>query len=558
MTNGILHPIRNREELVATLIDIAELEHQFMCMYLYAALSLKKEVKEGDESFSKAQLEATRRWASTIYAIARQEMEHLSLVNSMLAAIGAPPYFARQNTPSQSLHYLSEIHKKRYGLSEGDSLTPIQFPFRFEPFHDRSCQDYACMESPELQQLPGAEREKVEQWCFLNNGDSPDSKLSEIPLHRSRYLSLALKVKRFNPQVFDSLYVSGRPANERKQLLWQLFQTCREHKVQVGTIEEAYKRLAEGFKTVSQKDDSLFVPPYARHQVDILSEYNIYIFPVTDLTSALNAIELIVKQGEGLSKTPDSDTHFLRYFDIAKEYPSVAALSDHPSSFKPALPVPCNPRQEELEEKIKNPLTKHIFHLFNYSYVTLLYVLTGLYGWYHREDNYPYLSATLRELAFAPAMTMLIRSLGEVLVLLPLDSDLNEVAGPTFYIPPGDEARLQIEDSKDWQEANRNQFYSNIEFYLYRFQAIETLLNPGNLLEFPPQFSDRDKLPEELLNDEILAVLIKDGHLIQLPDIGNESIKTRLHYIWENIYRMTANLRETYQTGVYWKFKTTP
>ena len=77
--------------------NAAELEHQFTCMYLYAAFSLKKH--EDGPSFNNARVEVTRRWASVIYMIARQEMEHLAIVNQLLAAIGEPPYYCRRNFP---------------------------------------------------------------------------------------------------------------------------------------------------------------------------------------------------------------------------------------------------------------------------------------------------------------------------------------------------------------------------------------------------------------------------------------------------------------------------
>jgi rubrerythrin len=93
-----LPPIINRAQLVQALNNAAELEHMFVCQYLFSAFSLKK---DPDAECSPAQLESVRRWASTIYMIARQEMEHLSLVLGMLTAIGEPPYLDRANFPSQ-------------------------------------------------------------------------------------------------------------------------------------------------------------------------------------------------------------------------------------------------------------------------------------------------------------------------------------------------------------------------------------------------------------------------------------------------------------------------
>ena len=84
-----LPPIRSKAQLVLYLKEAAILEHQFMCQYLYACFSLKK---DPDRTCTDAQFEHVRRWASTIYMIARQEMEHLSVVNSILTAVGGEPY----------------------------------------------------------------------------------------------------------------------------------------------------------------------------------------------------------------------------------------------------------------------------------------------------------------------------------------------------------------------------------------------------------------------------------------------------------------------------------
>jgi hypothetical protein len=59
--------ITNRPQLVQALNEAAELEHMFICQYLYSAFSLKK---DPDAECSPAQLESVRRWASTIYMIA--------------------------------------------------------------------------------------------------------------------------------------------------------------------------------------------------------------------------------------------------------------------------------------------------------------------------------------------------------------------------------------------------------------------------------------------------------------------------------------------------------
>jgi len=105
-----------RIRLAELLSEAAELEHGLMCQYLYAAFSLKRQPEEG---VSWAQLELMRRWEASIMLVARQEMEHLGLVNNMLTAIGEAPYFERPNFPLGPRHYPIDIPFKLERLTPG-------------------------------------------------------------------------------------------------------------------------------------------------------------------------------------------------------------------------------------------------------------------------------------------------------------------------------------------------------------------------------------------------------------------------------------------------------
>ena len=67
-------PQVSREALVHQLYEAAELEHNLMCTYLYAAFSLKSGVEEG---LSAAEAAATGRWRRAILKVAVEEMGHL-------------------------------------------------------------------------------------------------------------------------------------------------------------------------------------------------------------------------------------------------------------------------------------------------------------------------------------------------------------------------------------------------------------------------------------------------------------------------------------------------
>nr|HRK65224.1 ferritin-like domain-containing protein [Terricaulis sp.] len=84
-----------REQLIHALYEAAELEHNLMCTYLYAAFSLKDET----EGLSAEEAEAVKRWRRVILDVAIDEMGHLAAVWNITAAIGGSPRFGRGNFP---------------------------------------------------------------------------------------------------------------------------------------------------------------------------------------------------------------------------------------------------------------------------------------------------------------------------------------------------------------------------------------------------------------------------------------------------------------------------
>ncbi len=85
-----------REHLVHALYEAAELEHNLMCTYLYAAFSLKI----GNRGRARPEeAEAVARWRKAIIDVAIDEMGHLAAVWNITAALGGQPRFGRGNFP---------------------------------------------------------------------------------------------------------------------------------------------------------------------------------------------------------------------------------------------------------------------------------------------------------------------------------------------------------------------------------------------------------------------------------------------------------------------------
>ncbi len=87
--------VQHREHLFDLLSEAAEIEHNLMCCYLYAAFSLKRE----SDGISSEQARIISGWRRSIVAVAIDEMTHLALVSNLLTAVGAAPHFFRPNFP---------------------------------------------------------------------------------------------------------------------------------------------------------------------------------------------------------------------------------------------------------------------------------------------------------------------------------------------------------------------------------------------------------------------------------------------------------------------------
>ena len=118
----------SREQLLHQLYEAAELEHNLMCTYLYAAFSLKSGVEEG---LTPDEAAAVERWRRAIIAVAVDEMGHLTAVWNITAALGGAPRFGRGNFPLDS-----------GGL-------PASVVVKLAPFNDAVLQHFIYLERPE-------------------------------------------------------------------------------------------------------------------------------------------------------------------------------------------------------------------------------------------------------------------------------------------------------------------------------------------------------------------------------------------------------------------------
>src|SRR5687768_846309 len=129
-------PVISREAIVHQLYEAAELEHNLMCTYLYAAFSLRSGTADG---LTAAEADATARWRREILKVAIEEMGHLTAVWNITAALGASPRFGRMNFP----------------LDPG--ALPANVVVRLAPFSEAVLQHFIYLERPNCSSEPDGE-----------------------------------------------------------------------------------------------------------------------------------------------------------------------------------------------------------------------------------------------------------------------------------------------------------------------------------------------------------------------------------------------------------------
>jgi CDGSH-type Zn-finger protein/uncharacterized Fe-S cluster protein YjdI len=108
--------VQDREELQYLLCEAAEFEHTVMCSYLFAQWTLKRDTSEG---VTEDELKAIERWRRSIRQVALEEMLHLSLVNNILAAVGASPHLWRPEFPVRPGRFPADVVMKLSHFCEG-------------------------------------------------------------------------------------------------------------------------------------------------------------------------------------------------------------------------------------------------------------------------------------------------------------------------------------------------------------------------------------------------------------------------------------------------------
>jgi CDGSH-type Zn-finger protein/uncharacterized Fe-S cluster protein YjdI len=296
--------IRSREELLYLLAEAAEIEHNLMCCYLYAAFSLKTEA----DGLSPEDAAEVAQWRRGILRIAIDEMTHLALVANLTSAIGGAPRFGRPNFPVAAGYHPSGVVV---------SLTPF----------DRATLDHLIF-------LERPEGVAVADGAGFSAAD---------PAYRRETPG-----ERLMPSAQDYLTVG------------HLYRSIR------AGLGELAARMGEAGLFIG--DPALQVGPDLAALAGLRR--------ITDLGSALAALDTIVEQGEGSPEDVEA-SHYRRFVAVRDAY--VARLAADPG-FAPARPVVRNPVMRRPPDPagrtyIDHPATAPVMDFANAVYAAMLRAL---------------------------------------------------------------------------------------------------------------------------------------------------------------------------------------
>lgn len=346
----------SREQLLYWLHEAAEIEHNLMCCYLYAAFSLKST----DARFSPAQSALVRQWRGAITAVALEEMTHLCLVGNLMNALGSPAHFNRPPFPIDSGPY------------------PAGFVIRLQPFSVDTVEHFLYLERPAQ--------------AALTDGAG------------------------FEPR---RQYRRGAPTG-------RLSPGARDYDT-VGALYETLRLALQAF-VAAHGEGALFIGQRAL-QVDASLAPLLGVEAVTDLASALRAIDTIVTQGEGAG-SDEANSHYCRFRRVGEELR--AALADDPG-FEPAWPAATNPVMNAPptpagKVHVNHPENARWLDVGNALYTTSLRCLLQAFSATDRRAKAGWLSSSF-------ALMRALVPVGQALAARPATSDEQGPRGGLTFTP---------------------------------------------------------------------------------------------------------------------------
>jgi Ferritin-like len=380
--------MEKRNGLANLLTQAAQVEHDVMVQYLFAAFSLKKSVDEGGVNY--AQLEMMRGWATAMMLVARQEMEHLGLVSNLLTAIGAAPLFRRPAFPISA------------------STFPLDLPSSLDKFGPSTVLRFVCYEMP--------------------------NKLS--PAH-TKYLSRF--IPNFKPSDYDGIYRTYKAIEG-------LFEEIEEPDLFVGPPTAQF--LSGGNSVLAR--GRIYPQKNTGEQAPIYDVSMIPVTDLNSAKKVIN--QIIEEGEGANDYSPTSHfTRFLKMHEeltteLARDpgFQPARNVVSNPRVVEKDWVVDKD-QVVEVDKDVKedtaiapgvnyitNPDTQRVMRLFDQAYDTMLLMLMRYFA--HTDESDADLVG-LQNTVFFPMMTVGIRPLAEILTQLPAhEPGLSFRAGPSFSL----------------------------------------------------------------------------------------------------------------------------
>jgi len=392
------HGIRDRSDLIDALSVGCELEHGLCLQYLFTAFTLKDAIGEG---LTPGELTAVRKWKANILLVAAQEMLHLGQAANLLTSVGGTVQLQRPNFPQSSSYY------------------PTRLPWGLFPFSRETMRVYALYERParptdDDARLLGASDARALQGLLL-------SEQEEARLFHEQPAQWKAKL----PHAYLPERLHGRHAVAAPR---------------ATTIGELYASIGRAFEHLEPRPGGALIigSPHAQADGTVIDFPQI--ISVTDRARAVEAVRLIVHQGEG-SPGDRIDSHFGVFVNIVREYDR---LKQARPDFEPARDVHPNPLSRLHTDNvypgwrlISDPFTNEVNQLCSDVYQAMMAML---YRFFATPDEVPARRRTWSRTSIH-TMATVIKPLGEALTKLPMGDDGSagvagrpKLAGPSFEL----------------------------------------------------------------------------------------------------------------------------
>jgi len=323
-----------------------------------------------------------RAWQETILGIAKEEMAHFVTVENLLTALSGPLNFNREEFPHDTVLY--------------------PFGFKLQPASLGSLAAYICAESPAEWGVP--EEQEIKERAEVGTG-APVNRVGNL------YAEL-IRILRDPTLVPSSAFDAGSVAFQASWDEWG----------------RGYREGARGREAMSSLPQ--------------LPAPELLIIEVGSRAAALDAIEQVGEQGEGLEPGTENESHFQRFLAIYRgmkelgDGTGVRPLATNPTTDLEGPDV--GPAEDpNTTTPIVNEEANLWAHLFNVRYRKLLVNLSHAFELSDDPGDRAALGprGTLIHRTFSEMYNL--RAIAGQIVVLPIDGAQPDgpLAGPPFQIP---------------------------------------------------------------------------------------------------------------------------